>query len=228
MNRHHNSHTTNNVMYNDIEKENIDMKEHNKLSFSENGPYNNKHGFPPIFFLYNTTLGEGFFEKQISFFSYRYRTFSVNISNDTYGDTVCIHTENDIKYHDNKIITLADSMNIKKFIICCVSESSNIALNTGAIYHDRVCGIILIGASFLDKKKRDIVNPQPIKTITQPVLLLYGEHENGSITCQSEKINSKIKHPRVVIIPDGDNPVNRKQYSFTNNVIQYWLNDYFC
>lgn len=48
--------------------ENIDMKTQNKLSFSENGPYNNKHGFPPMFFLYNTTLGENFFERQISFF----------------------------------------------------------------------------------------------------------------------------------------------------------------
>lgn len=204
------------------------MRSQNKLSFSENGPYNNKHGFPPIFFLYNTTLGEDFFERQISFFSYRYRTFSVSISNDTCDDTACSHTENDLKHHSNKIIALADSMNIKKFIICSVSESSNIALNTGAIYHDRVCGIILIGASFLDKKKRDMVNPQPIKTITQPLLLLYGEHENGSITCPSEKINPKIKHSRVVMIPDGDNPVNREKFSFTNNVIQYWLNDYFC
>ncbi|MGP4289944.1 alpha/beta fold hydrolase [Escherichia coli] len=213
-------------MSNNIET--IDMKTQNKLSFSENGPYNNKHGFPPIFFLYNTTLGENFFERQISFFSYRYRTFSVSISNDTCGDTTCSHTENDLKHHGNRIIALADSMNIRKFIICCVSESSNIALSTGAIHHDRVCGIILIGASFLDKKKINIENPQPIKTITQPVLLLYGEHENGSITCPSEKINSKIKHSRVVMIPDGGKPVNRKQYSFTNNVIQYWLSDYFC
>ncbi len=213
-------------MYNHIR--NIDMKLQNKLSFSENGPYNNKHGFPPIFFLYNTMLGYDFFEKQISFFSYRYRTFSVNISNDTSVDTACSHTVNGLKHHGNKIIELADSMNIKKFVICCASESSNIALNTGATYHDRVCGIILIGASFLDKKRRDVVNLQSIKTITQPVLLLYGENENCSTICPLEKILSKIKYPRFVMIPDGNNPVNRKQYSLTNNVIKYWLNDYFC
>ncbi|MCZ8553062.1 alpha/beta hydrolase [Escherichia albertii] len=206
----------------------MNMNVHNKLIFSENGPYNNKHGFPPIFFLYNNTLGKYFFEKQTSFFSYRYRTFSVNISNYTCGDTVCSHTENDLKYFCNKIIELADSMNVKRFVICCVSESSKIALNTGSIYHDRVCGIILIGTSFLDTKKRDIVDLQSIKTITQPVLLLYGEHESCSTTCSLEKIQSKIKHTRFVMIPDGDTPVNRKHYSFTNNAIQYWLNDYFC
>ncbi len=204
------------------------MKEHNKLSFYENGPYNNKHGFPPIFFLYNTRLGENFFEKQISFFSYRYRTFSVNTSNDTCGDTACSLTENNLKHHGNKIIELADLMNIKKFVICCASESSDIALNIGSFYHDRVCGIIFIGASFLDENKRDVTSPHPMKTITQPVLLLYGEYEACATTCPSEKISSKIKHPRFVMIPDGNKPVNRKQHSFTNNVIQYWLNDYFC
>lgn len=204
------------------------MNVKNRLSFSEKGPYNNKHGFPPMFFLYNTALGEDFFEKQISFFSYRYRTFSVNISNNTCGDTTCSHSESNLKHYSNKIIEFADSMNIKRFVICCVSESSNFVLNTGSIYHDRVCGIILIGASFLDKNKKDVVNLQSIKTITQPVLVLYGEHEDYSTSCPLEKIYSKIKHPRFVMIPDGYTPVNRKQHSLTNNAIQYWLNDYFC
>lgn len=213
-------------MYN--HREYINMNIHNRLSFSEKGPYNNKHGFPPIFFLYNTALGEDFFEKQTSFFSYRYRTFCVNISNDTCGDTVCSHSEYDSKHYGNKVIELADSMDIKRFVICCVSESSNFVLNTGSIYPDRVCGVILIGASLLDKNKRDVANLQSIKTITQPVLLLCGEHEDYSTIFPLEKIHPKIKHPRFVMIPDGYNPVNRKQHSLTNNVIQYWLNDYFC
>lgn len=195
------------------------MKSHKKFNYIDNGPYNNSHGFPTIFFLYNSFSKVKFIEtKQIYILSHKYRTICIDIckiNNNHHHNQSLI----DLNEMTNKLINIADTLNIKKFVICSEAETSPIALDAGAKHNERVCGIILIRACFEDQKKEEA---KTLQRIVQPVLLIYKENDNDSI---SGETYATIKYPRIIIIPSDD---SQNEKSLINNAIKYWLNDYFC
>ncbi|WP_157902011.1 alpha/beta fold hydrolase [Escherichia coli] len=122
----------------------------------------------------------------------------------------------------NELINIADTLNIKKFVICSEAETSPIALDVGAKHNERVCGIILIRACFDYQKKEEV---KTLQRIVQPVLLIYKENDNDFSTSISGETYATIKYPRIIIIPSDD---SQNDKSLINNAIKYWLNDYFC
>ncbi|AOT35502.1 hypothetical protein FORC31_p249 (plasmid) [Escherichia coli] len=42
-----------------------------------------------------------------------------------------------------------------------------------------------------------------------------------------EDIQKNIKHPRIIMIPEGKTFININHSSSLNNIVKYWLNDYF-
>ncbi|EOM9173989.1 alpha/beta fold hydrolase [Escherichia coli] len=73
----------------------------------------------------------------------------------------------------------------------------------------------------------DINNKKIIKNITQPVLIVYGEYDPYFTHYMIEDIQRNIKYPRIIMIPEGKTFININHSSSLNNIVKYWLNDYF-
>ncbi len=73
----------------------------------------------------------------------------------------------------------------------------------------------------------DTNNKKIIKNITQPVLIVYGEHDPYFTHYMIEDIQKNIKYPRIILIPEGKTFININHSSSLNNIVKYWLNDYF-
>lgn len=73
----------------------------------------------------------------------------------------------------------------------------------------------------------DTNNKKIIKNITQPVLIVYGEYDPYFTHYMIEDIQKNIKYPRIIMIPEGKTFININHSSSLNNIVKYWLNDYF-
>ncbi|ENZ0111346.1 alpha/beta fold hydrolase, partial [Escherichia coli] len=70
-------------------------------------------------------------------------------------------------------------------------------------------------------------NKKIIKNIPQPVLIVYGEYDPYFTNYMIEDIQKNIKYPRIIMIPEGKTFININHSSSLNNIVKYWLNDYF-
>ncbi|HBB0495501.1 TPA: alpha/beta hydrolase [Escherichia coli] len=64
--------------------------------------------------------------------------------------------------------------------------------------------------------------------IYQPVLFMHGNDDKEVPVQSAYELEKKIKHSRFIVIPGGGHIFTITHSQTTNNVIQFWLRDYFC
>ncbi len=86
--------------------------------------------------------------------------------------------------------------------------------------------------SALNSILSSISEPLDIETmldkIYQPVLFMHGSDDKEIPLQSAYELKNKIKYSRFIIIPDGGHIFTITHSQTTNNVIQFWLCDYFC
>lgn len=73
---------------------------------------------------------------------------------------------------------------------------------------------------------RDDIQCQ-LKKITIPVLVIHGEHDKGIPKDAGINMAKKFKYSRTVIIDTASHAINITHPDTLNNVISFWLKDYF-
>ncbi|HDC4802803.1 TPA: alpha/beta hydrolase [Escherichia coli] len=64
--------------------------------------------------------------------------------------------------------------------------------------------------------------------IYQPVLIMHGNDDKEVSVQSAYELTKKLKYSRFIIIPSGGHIFTLTHGQTTNNVIQFWLSDYFC
>ncbi len=64
--------------------------------------------------------------------------------------------------------------------------------------------------------------------IHQPVLVIHGDADNEFSVYSVTEISEMIKYSRMIFVPGESVCLMLTHCQTVNNVIQFWLNDYFC
>lgn len=67
-----------------------------------------------------------------------------------------------------------------------------------------------------------------LERICHPVLVMHGEEDKEVPVQQASDVAARLKYSRLTVIPGGGHIFTHTHSRTMNNVIQFWLNDYFC
>lgn len=258
-----------------------------EIYYTDSGPDCGGSGFPVIVLIPDLLMTAGMFRKQKVFFRRKYRVITID-----YHDRLLLSAESAEEFLKNiteEIIHLMDRLKVARFILCGVRMGGFMALNAGAEYGDRVCGIIVSGMwieqnsrgynqrylalsniHLTHRKRHKIISSilrdatgddedefryckdiwtsyspaflsrglslmtssvsilSSTERIYQPVLVMHGGEDNEVPVQMAAELAAGFRYSRLMVIPGGGHIFTHTHAHTTNNVIQFWLNDYFC
>ncbi|NFH79705.1 alpha/beta hydrolase [Clostridium botulinum] len=166
----------------------------------------------PIVFLHGNGENLEYFKNQIEYFSNKYMVIAIDTRG--HGKSTKGNIPFDFWLFADDVISVLDSLNIKKVHILGFSDGGNTALHLGLKYHNRIKSLILNGANF---------NPNGVKFLVQaPVIMEYYISRLFSLFSNKAKNNrdilnlmvsnpklseeqlQKIKIPALVVAGDND------------------------
>ncbi|MCX0792297.1 alpha/beta hydrolase [Escherichia coli] len=229
----------------------------NGIRYTDSGPYNGGPGFPPVVLISDMFMSTGMFKKQELFLSRKYRVVCIDINVGDMGLLSKDNNHLCIQDVTNKIIEIMEVLAIDKFVACGFRKGGVVCLNIGIEYSERLCGMIIMGvgsANFIhynkhiyswpddehDKKACLPLSGDPLSLITlpeyitgrldrihQPVLVIHGDADNEVSVYSVIKLSEMLKYSRMIFIPGGSGCLMLTHCQTVNNVIQFWLSDYF-
>ncbi|ELO4976013.1 hypothetical protein QUQ42_004117 [Escherichia coli] len=230
----------------------------NNIRYTDSGPCNGGPGFPAVVLISDMFISTGMFKKQEFFLSRKYRVVCIDVNAGDMSLLSKCDYHLCIQEMTNKVIEIIGELAIDKFVACGFRTGGVICLNIGIEYRERLCGIIIMGVgsekfihynkymySWSDGEYNKnayltlsgdnlslIALPEYIinrlDSIHQPVLVIHGDADDEASVYSVIKLSEMLKYSRMIFVPGGRGCLMLTHCQTVNNVILYWLNDYFC
>lgn len=129
---------------------------HQSININDSGPHCAK---PVMILLHGFFMDSRMFKHQVEKFKYNYRVITIDLRG--FGQTNWVHEPFSLYDYVDDVISVADSLHIKEFILGGMSMGGYVALRLALKYSDRIKALILMDT------QADCDNPETVELFKQ-------------------------------------------------------------